>query len=140
MTLNAIGAVAALATFLGVWIGHVTVRKVEYRAPDLRVPMLIASIGGLILEIVALASTSLSVSGACGILGMTALFDALEFRRQFERVKKGHAPANPNNPRHAPLLAEGRATTNDLLKREPVGQVCILAGQVADLPHKEQVA
>ena len=40
MTLNRIGVVAALATFLGVWIGHVTVRKVEYRAPDLRVPML----------------------------------------------------------------------------------------------------
>ena len=133
MTLNAIGLVAALATFVGVWIGHVTVRKVEYRAPDLRVPTLIALIIGLALEVVALASTSLYVSGACGILGMTALFDALEFRRQFKRVKRGHAPANPNNPRHAPLLAEGRATTSDLLKREPVGQVC-------DLPPKEQVA
>jgi hypothetical protein len=28
-SLNAIGVVAALATFFGVWIGHVTVRKVE---------------------------------------------------------------------------------------------------------------
>ena len=34
MILNWIGVVAALATFFGVWIGHVTVRKVEYRAPD----------------------------------------------------------------------------------------------------------
>ncbi len=133
MTLNAIGVVAALATFLGVWIGHVTVRKVEYRAPDLRVPMLIAAIIGLALEIAALSSTSLYVSGACGILGMTALFDALEFRRQFKRVKKGHAPANPNNPRHAPLLAAGQATTIDLLKRDPVGQV-------EHLPNKRQVA
>lgn len=122
MTFNWIGVVAALATFFGVWIGHVTVRKVEYRAPDLRVPILIAAIIGLALEIVALSSSSLYVSGACGILGMTALFDALEFRRQFKRVKKGHAPANPNNPRHAPLLAEGTATTSDLLKREPIGQ------------------
>ena len=125
MTLNGIGAVAALATFLGVWIGHVTVRKVEYRAPDLRVPMLVAVIIGLALEVVALSSTSLYVSGACGILGITALFDALEFRRQFKRVKKGHAPANPNNPRHAPLLADGQATAIDVLKRKPIGQVII---------------
>ena len=128
-SLNAIGLVAALATFLGVWIGHVTVRKVEYRAPDLRIPILIAVIIGLALELVALSSSSLYVSGACGILGMTALFDALEFRRQFKRVKKGHARANPNNPRHAPLLAEGRATTLDLLKRDPVGQVDGLPSQ-----------
>jgi hypothetical protein len=133
MTLNGIGVVAALATFFGVWIGHVTVRKVEYRAPDLRVPMFIAVVSGLTLEVVALSSTNLDVSGACGILGITVLFDALEFRRQFKRVKKGHAPANPNNPRHAPLLAEGQATTIDWLKREPVGQV-------DNLPHKEQVA
>ncbi len=122
MMLNEIGVVAALATFFGVWIGHVTVRKVEYRAPDLRVPIFSAAIIGLALEVVALSSSSLSVSGACGILGMTALFDAVEFRRQFKRVKKGHAPANPHNPRHAPLLAEGTATTVDLLKREPAGQ------------------
>ena len=133
MTLNAIGVVAALATFFGVWIGHVTVRKVEYRAPDLRGPIFSAVIIGLALEVVAVSSTSLTVSGACGILGMTALFDALEFRRQFKRVKKGHAPANPDNPRHAPLLAEGKATMIDLLKREPVGQVAIL-------PHQERSA
>ncbi len=131
MTLNWTGVVAALATFFGVWIGHVTVRKVEYRAPDLRTPMLIAVIIGLALEGVALSSSSLYVSGACGILGMTVLFDALEFRRQFKRVKKGHAPANPDNPRHAPLLAEGQATTIDLLKREPTGQAIIYTEQIA---------
>jgi hypothetical protein len=84
--------------------------------------MLSAALIGLALEIVALSSSSLYVSGACGILGMTALFDALEFRRQFKRVKMGHAPANPSNPRHAPLLIGGKATTLDLLKREPIGQ------------------
>jgi len=133
MTLNWIGVVAALATFFGVWIGHVMVRKVEYRASDLRVPVLVTLVIGLGLELVALSNISLSVSAACGILGMTVLFDALEFRRQFKRVKKGHAPANPNNPRHAPLLAEGKATTSNWLKREPVGQV-------VDLSHLEQVA
>jgi hypothetical protein len=140
MTSNMIGVVAAFATFLGVWIGHITVRKVEYRAPDLRIPMLTAVIIGLTLEFAALSSGSLSVSGACGILGMTALFDALEFRRQFKRVKQGHAPANPNNPRHAPLLIEGKATTVDLLKREPLGQVAHLAERVGDLPCQDHAA
>ncbi len=133
MTLNGIGVVAALATFLGVWMGHVTVRKVEFRASDLRVPVLLAVLIGVGLEVAALSSSSLAVSVACGILGMTALFDALEFRRQFKRVKKGHAPANPRNPRHAPLLAEGKATPVDLLKREPA--------QPADhMPYKGQAA
>ena len=122
MTLNWIGVVTALATFLGIWIGHVTVRKVEYHAPDLRAPILTAVIIGLALEVAALASDSLYISGACGILGMTALFAAMEFRRQFKRVKKGHAPANPDNERHRALLAEGQATTEDLLKREPLGR------------------
>jgi hypothetical protein len=121
MPLNWIGVVAALATFLGIWAGHVAVRKVEYRAPGLRLPMTVALAIGLVLETVALVSSDTYVSGMCGILGMTALFDALEFRRQFKRVKKGHAPANPHNPRHTGLLAEGKATTIDWLKHEPMG-------------------
>ena len=120
--MNWIGVVAAIATFLGVWIGHVTVRKVEYAAPNIRVPIVVAIVGGLALESAALLSDNIYISGACGILGMTVLFAALEFRRQARRVQKGHAPANPNNPRHAQLLAEGHATTVDWLKREPVGR------------------
>ena len=123
MILNWMGFTAACATFLAVWLGHVTVRKVEYRAPDIRPPMIMAALIGLALEGAALSSNNLYLSGACGIVGMTALFDALEFKRQSQRVLKGHAPANPNNPRHAKLLAEGTATTIDWLKREPVGHV-----------------
>jgi hypothetical protein len=37
-------------------------------------------------------------------------------------VAKGHAPANPANPRHARLLAAGGATTVDWLARHPVGR------------------
>ncbi len=125
MTLNGIGVIASIATFFGVWLGHVTVRKVEYHALDLRMPIVIAIVIGLALEVIALSSSSSYLSGACGILGTTALFDALEFRRQFKRVKKGHAPANPDNPRHARLLAEGQATTIDLLKRNPVGHIIV---------------
>jgi hypothetical protein len=67
--------------------------------------------------------SSLGLSAACGILGTTLLWDALELRRQERRVRKGHAPANPRNPRHARILAESpAATTLNLLKREPLGR------------------
>lgn len=121
MSLNPIGLVAAAATFFAVWLGHITVRKIEFIASDIRVPMIVAALIGLTLEVIALSSDNLYLSGACGIVGVTALFDAFEFKRQSRRVLKGHAPANPNNPRHAKFLAEGHATTIDLLKREPAG-------------------
>jgi len=36
---------------------------------------------------------------------------------------KGHAPANPSNPRHARILEEHPlATAVDLLKRDPIGR------------------
>jgi len=57
-----------------------------------------------------------------GILGVTLLWDALEFYRQQRRIQRGHAPANPNNPRHARILAEfTSATTIDWLDRDPRG-------------------
>jgi hypothetical protein len=119
--LNGIGLVAAIATFLSVWLGHVSVRKIEYHAPKLWPPTLIAVSLGLMLELGVLLSDNLIVSAVLGIVGITGLFDALEFRRQFKRVKKGHAPANLYNPRHAPLLATGQATTSEWLDREPTG-------------------
>lgn len=126
MSLNPIGLVAAAATFFAVWLGHITVRKIEFIASDIRVPMIVAALIGLTLEVIALSSDNLYLSGACGIVGVTALFDAFEFKRQSRRVLKGHAPANPNNPRHAKFLAEGHATTIDLLKREPAGRSSVI--------------
>ncbi len=123
MTLNWIGVVAAAATFFSIWFGHVGVRKIEAASPTLWLPTAIAVALGLALEIGALLSGNLYLTGALGIVGMTVLFDALEFTRQHNRVKHGHAPANPNNPRHARLLAEHKsATTTDWLKREPIGR------------------
>ena len=50
------------------------------------------------------------------------LWDGIEFWRQQRRVWKGHAPANPSNPRHLRILSESSlATTFDLLDRDPVG-------------------
>lgn len=122
MTPNWIGLIAALATFLGVWLGHVGVRAVEFRAASLAAPRLIFISLGLACELGALLISDRPLSGALGIIGVTLLFDALELSRQFKRVQKGHAPANPRNPRHAPLIAAGQATTTDWLARKPQGR------------------
>lgn len=119
--INLIGLAAALATFGGVWLGHVAVRRIEFRARDIRLPMALFVMLGLALLVFSSGSYNPSVSGACGILGITCLWDALEFIRQQKRVRRGHAPANPANPRHARFLAENPSvTTEDLLKREPL--------------------
>ncbi len=123
MELNWIGLLAACSAFAGIWIGHVAVRKIEYRSPTIWVPSLSFFLLGALFEASALLSSSLYVSTAAGIFGMTLLWDALEFWRQHRRVEKGHAPANPNNPRHAQILAESSSgTTTDLLNRDPIGR------------------
>jgi hypothetical protein len=123
MNLNWIGLAAALGAFFGIWFGHVAVRKIEFVVPDIRPPTWIAAAGGLVLEAASLAAGNLAVSALLGILGVTLLWDALEFGRQQNRVKHGHAPANPNNPRHARILAEHpEATAFDWLARSPRGR------------------
>ena len=123
MEINLTGLAAALATFLGVWLGHVAVRKIEARAADLRLPIGLCLCLGLGLELGGLLASAAPVSAALGILGVTLLWDALEFVRQQKRVKIGHAPANPANPRHARWLAQfPAATTVNWLDRQPTGQ------------------
>jgi len=121
--MNFIGVIAALATFFSIWFGHVAVRKVEFISPTIWLPTTIFATLGLIFEFLSLFTVHRPLSSAFGILGITLLFDALEFTRQQKRVKKGHAPANPNNPRHAKILVENKtATMHDLLKRDPFGR------------------
>ena len=122
MDFNFVGLIAALSAFLGIWLGHVSVRIIERNAKRLWQAVLIAILLGLALEAISLSSVHRPLSTAFGILGITILWDALEFVRQEKRVKKGHASANPSNPRHAKILADyPSATPLDLLKREPVG-------------------
>ena len=122
MFINLIGLTAALAAFLGIWLGHVSVRAIERKTKNLLIPILLALAIGLGLEICSLFTEHWLLNTILGILGITILWDALEFVRQERRVKKGHAPANPSNPRHARILAEHpEATTLDLLKRDPIG-------------------
>jgi hypothetical protein len=121
-SINFIGLAAALATFFGVWLGHVSVRKIERETVNLWKPALIVLALGTGLEIVALLTSSLILSAIGSILGVTLLWDALEFYRQQKRIKRGRAPANPKNLRHAKILAEyPAATTIDWLDRNPRG-------------------
>ena len=123
MDLNLIGLIAAASTFLGVWFGHVAVRKIESISPTIWLPTLLFASLGITLEWFSLSTSNLYLSTASGILGFTFLWDALEFTRQQNRIKKGHAPANPNNLRHARLMREyASVTTLDLLKRDPIGK------------------
>jgi hypothetical protein len=121
MPINPIGIAAALATFLGVWFGHVAVRKIEFISPTIWLPTTIFATIGLAVEWFSLSTVNRPLSACFGILGLTLLWDALEFTRQQRRIKKGHAPANPQNPRHAAILkAFPTATQLDLLKRESI--------------------
>ncbi len=122
--MNMLGPIAGITAFFSIWFGHVAVRKVEFLSPTIWLPTTIFAALGLTVEYLSLSTAHRPLSTIFGILGITLLFDALEFTRQQKRVKKGHAPANPNNPRHAKILAEHcSATTFDLLKREPIGHV-----------------
>lgn len=122
--MNFIGVVAALTAFFSIWFGHVAVRKIEFASPTIWIPSTIFATCGLLTEYLSLIIPGRLLSTFLGILGITLLFEALEFTRQQTRIKKGHAPANPDNSRHASILSDSNfhATTLDLLKREPTGE------------------
>ena len=123
MNLNLIGLVSALAAFFGIWFGHVAVRKIESISATIWLPGTLFTLFGIALEWLSLNTSHFLLSAPLGIIGFTLLWDALEFKRQQNRIKKGHAPANPENPRHAQFLREhASATPLDLLKRDPLGR------------------
>lgn len=123
MQVNWTGLTAALAVFIGIWSGHVAVRKIEASVVSLRLPVAAFALAGAAVEAVSLFIENRSLSAALGLFGVTLLWDAFELLRQQKRVMRGHAPANPTNPRHARILAQyPAATTFDRLKREPTGR------------------
>jgi len=131
MEINTVGFIAAFSTFLSVWFGHVAVRRIESVSPSIWLPAGIFAMVGILLEWLSLSTSNHALSTLFGVLGMTLLFDALEFSRQQNRIRKGHAPANPHSPRHARLMHEHAAvSTLDLLKRDPIGK---------PVSHKEAV-
>ncbi|MEX2144030.1 MAG: DUF4491 family protein [Anaerolineales bacterium] len=124
MEINPLGLISAVSAFLSIWIGHVSVRKIEAMSVALWKPMAILVAFGLALEYAALSIPNRPLATVFGILGVTLLWDAFEIKRQAHRIRKGHAPANPDNPRHAAMLAEpsSRATTLNILNRDPIGR------------------
>lgn len=121
--LNFSGLAAALTAFLGIWLGHVMVRLVEFRVPSIRPPMVVFCLLGVGCLSLSLVGADFIASAVPGILGMTFLWDALECVRQEKRVCRGRAPANPNNPRHVRILAScPSATTIHWLARDPLGR------------------
>jgi|SRR3989304_5145380 len=125
MEINPLGLISAVIAFLSIWIGHVSVRKIEAITVALWKPMAILIALGLALEYAALSIPNRPLATVLGILGVTLLWDAFEVKRQADRIRKGHAPANPDNPRHAAMLAEpnSRATTLNILNRDPIGRM-----------------
>lgn len=121
MMLQFAGFWMALATFVGIWWGHVGVRWLEAHSLNIWPPLVVLATGGLIFNVYALFAPDLTLGGVASIIGITLFWDAFEMYRQQNRVLKGHAPANPANPRHAAYLAAGKGTTEDLLDREPQG-------------------
>lgn len=121
--INLLGLITALTSFLGIWLGHVFVRKIESISRTLWKPILVTSMLGLICEILSLKIETQWLSTVFGILGITLLWDALEFKRQEKRVIKGRAPANPYNPRHIDFLMDyPNSTVVNLINRDPVGR------------------
>ncbi|MBI5934399.1 MAG: DUF4491 family protein [Chloroflexi bacterium] len=122
--MNTLGLTSAITAFLAIWFGHVGVRKIESASRTILAPTIIAVLLGLIVEYLSVITENIHLKAIFGIVGVTLLWDGFEFIRQQKRIRKGHAPANPNNPRHAAILAEpnSHATTRNLLKREPAGK------------------
>jgi hypothetical protein len=128
MEINLIGIASAFVTFFGVWMGHVMVRKVERDTVNLQIPISLTFALGIGLGAFSFLTPNLILSAASGIFAMTLVWDSHEFSRQQKRVKRGHAPANPNNPRHAKILAQyPEATTFNWLHRDPRGSAYSIA-------------
>ena len=96
MILQWAGPVLALTTLATIGFGHVVVRKVNYLYGTKPVPYVF--ILGLVFLFFSLRVDSDLASAALGIIAMTTLWDAYELIRQEERIRRGHAPANPNRP------------------------------------------
>jgi hypothetical protein len=96
MTLQWAGLVLAVITFGTIALGHVAVRKLNYRYGTKPAPLFLGlGLGFLGLSLLAMDNLA---SAALGIAGMTTLWDAVELIRQEERIRRGHAPANPSRP------------------------------------------
>lgn len=122
MEVNTLGMVCAITTFLNIWIGHVSVRIIERQVVRLWLPMTGFALGGFLLLVGSLFVAG-NIQAVMGISGFMLLWDSFELFRQQKRIRIGHAPANPSNPRHQKILERfSAATSADLLDRPISGR------------------
>ena len=96
MSLQWAGPALAIVTFAAIGLGHVAVRKINYLYGTKPAPYVFAL--GLLILYASLRVTGDLASAALGIVGLTTLWDSFELIRQEERIRRGHAPANPERP------------------------------------------
>ena len=96
MTLQWAGPILAAITFGTIGFGHVAVRKFNYLYGTKPTPFVFSL--GLMFLFLSLFVRSDLASAILGIIGITTLWDSLELIRQEERIRRGHAPANPDRP------------------------------------------
>jgi hypothetical protein len=115
-SLNLIGIYLGVIVFLAIGAGHVLVRKIDYHFSNTWIVSLAFFIAGLVAVGLSFLVDSEILSGFLGVLGIIVFWDGIELIHQEKRVIKGHAPANPKNPRHQRILQKyPAATTNNPL-------------------------
>lgn len=90
------GPILAITTLITIGFGHVAVRKLNYLYGT-KLALIVVGLGLLAL-LLSLRAVDDLTSAVLGIVGATTLWDAIELYRQEERIRRGHAPANPNRP------------------------------------------
>ena len=90
------GPAFAATTVATIWLGHELVRKVNYHFGTWPAIPLFAL--GIAITVSTLFVTSPLLSGVLGIIGLTTIVDGNEILRQEKRIRRGHAPENPNRP------------------------------------------
>jgi hypothetical protein len=96
VTLQWAGLVLVVLTFGTIGLGHVAVRRLNDWYGTKPAPVFLV-LGLAFLGLSLLATDELASAALC-IVGMTTLWNAGEFVRQEERIRRGHAPANPDRP------------------------------------------
>lgn len=96
MILQWAGLVLAVTTVATIGFGHVAVVKINYRYGTKPAPCFFGL--GLVFLFLSLWMSSNLASAVLGIVGLTTLWDGLELHRQEERIRRGHAPTNPDRP------------------------------------------
>jgi len=93
MAMNSSGVLVAMVAILGIGLGHVWVRTLEYHAGKGIWP--VSLVIGLALVGVSLTVSSDFLSALLAIPGAIFIYAVKEFFEQERRVIKGHAPRNP---------------------------------------------